>query len=207
MTKRHPNITIHRHSLSIVQEPERLRMARRGELVHQAIRFLCDEAGTRPSHGQTTRPQADHGPDHDTDHGTFRGIGTKEIEQAVRRALALLGEDPGQWKIDSDFVRPLGKALALPRARAWFEPGLRTLREAEIVDAKGDVHRPDLVVIPKQAAAGKPIEIIDFKVGKREEGHSEQVKAYGDLLRAVYEGAEVKGFLLYIDEPAIIEVA
>ena len=84
MTKRHPNITIHRHSLSIVQEPERLRMARRGELVHQAIRFLCDEAGTRHPTGKPLASKQIMAP-------TTTSIMARYLASAQRRSSRLFG--------------------------------------------------------------------------------------------------------------------
>jgi hypothetical protein len=32
------------------------------------------------------------------------------------------------------------------------------------------------------------------------------VRAYVDLLRAIFEGRRVAGYLVYLDEPAVVEV-
>jgi ATP-dependent exoDNAse (exonuclease V) beta subunit len=170
MSRRVPNLGIHRHALSLLEEPERIRMARRGELMHQAIRFLDAATGTA-------------------------------IEQAVLRAFAFLGENPDNWKLPADFARPLVKALKLPQVRAWFAGGLTRLQESDILDVDGQVYRPDLIVVREGG-----IEIVDFKVGKREENHAGQVRTYRELVRAIFKGSEVKTFLLYIDEPAVVEV-
>jgi hypothetical protein len=123
------------------------------------------------------------------------------IEAAVIEAFAALNLDPGSWDIRQDFVRPLVKVLQLAEFRAWFEPGAASLSEAEILDAAGAVYRPDRVVI----GAGR-VEAIDFKVGRREDAHREQVRTYIGLLAEVFAGMPVAGYLVYIDEPAIVEV-
>jgi hypothetical protein len=161
-----------------------------------AIRFLDDPAVCNPKDdGPAPGPPAPGPP------AVGHPVERNEIERAVLRAFAFLSEDPAGWKIDADFVRPLKKGLALPEVRAWFSGGVAMLRESEIMDVEGEVHRPDLVVVREGL-----VEIIDFKVGNREEGHIEQVRAYMELLKAIFGGAAIKGFLLYLDEPAVVEV-
>ena len=179
MSRKTPNISIHSHSLELIAEPERIRAARRGEIMHHALDALGRSAGTAPS----------------------SPIGPADLERAVLAAHAILDLDPGEWKIAEDFVKPLARAFALPQFKAWFEGGATSLREAEIVDASGGVHRPDRVVLGQDT-----VEVIDFKVGKREEGHQDQVRAYVDLLRAVFDKLKVTGYLVYLDEPAVVEV-
>jgi len=179
MSRKTPNISIHSHSLELIAEPERIRAARRGEVMHQALGALGRPAGAQP------RP----------------GIDEAQIERAVFAAFAILDLDPAGWKIADDFVRPLAKAFALPQFKVWFEGGAASLREAEIVDAVGEVHRPDRVVLGQDK-----VEVVDFKVGKREEGHHDQVRAYVDLLQAVFAKLKVTGYLVYLDEPAVVEV-
>jgi hypothetical protein len=186
MNKKNPNISIHSHSLALIAEPERIRAARRGEIMHHALGALS--ALGRPA-GAAPGPPIDPAEQE------------AELERAVLAAFAILDLDPGGWKIAEDFVRPLTKAFGLPQFKAWFREGAVSLRETEIVDARGEVERPDRVVLGQAT-----VEVIDFKVGKREEAHTDQVRAYMDLLKAVFEKARVTGYLVYLDEPAVVEV-
>jgi hypothetical protein len=200
MSRRVPNLGIHRHALSLLEEPERIRMARRGELMHQAIRFL-DSAGGAAGGAGGAAAASDRAANGSTASTTSGAFVDAAIEQAVLRAFAFLGENPDNWKLPADFVRPLAKALKLPEVRAWFAGGLTRLQESDILDVDGQVYRPDLVVVREGAA-----EIVDFKVGKREEGHAGQVRTYRELVGVIFKSSEVRTFLLYIDEPAVVEV-
>jgi hypothetical protein len=180
VSKRNPNIRIHCHPLTFIEQPERIRAAQRGELMHHALGLLGRAAGFG-ARGAEAAPDE------------------REIERAVFRAFALLDLDAGSWKIQEDFVRPLAAAFALPEFKTWFDPGVTALEEAEIMDAGGDVYRPDRVVFRESG-----IDVIDFKVGRREDSHREQVANYVDLLGAIFEGKKVAGHLVYIDEPAVV---
>jgi hypothetical protein len=170
MSLRHPEIKIHTHPLSLVQDANRLRSVQRGELIHLALFFL-DQCS-----------------------------GRKDIERAILQAFALFGSDRDRWDIEKEYLRPLGAALSLPEVMPWFAQGVKSLREVEIVDVQGELHRIDRLVI------GDTIdELIDFKVGGREEGHRAQVELYQRLVEAVFHRA-TKGYILYVDEPAVVIV-
>jgi ATP-dependent exoDNAse (exonuclease V) beta subunit len=179
MSRRNPKIAIRRHPLAPMDEPERIRATRRGEIVHCALDALGRPMRPRPSGA-------------DLEH---------EIERAVAQAFAVLDIDQSSWKMQDDFVRPIARAFALPQFSAWFDRATRSLREAEIRDADGKVLRPDRVVVREDR-----IEVVDFKVGKREDAHREQIATYVGLLEAIFEGRPVAGYLVYIDEPAVVEV-
>ena len=49
------------------------------------------------------------------------------------------------------------------------------------------------------------MQVIDFKVGNREEGHRVQVELYQRLVEAIFDWP-TQGYLLYIDEPAVVAV-
>jgi ATP-dependent exoDNAse (exonuclease V) beta subunit len=74
------------------------------------------------------------------------------------------------------------------------------LREVEVVDAKGELHRIDRVVISEEV-----LEVIDFKVGRQEEDHPAQVALYKGLVKDMFR-RPVLGYLLYIDEPSLVAV-
>jgi len=170
MAERPFEIRIHAHPLSLVQEPERVRLAQRGEIMHRALSLLdyCSDVGA--------------------------------IEQAVLRAFALEGVDPARWAVEKDFFAPLTAALSLAEVQPWFAPGVRNLREVEVIDAQGELHRIDRLIIGEEG-----LQVIDFKVALSSEGHRAQVTLYRRLCEAVFR-LPAEGYLLYIDEPAVVAV-
>lgn len=165
-----PEIKIHTHHISLAQDLERVESAHRGELIHLALYFL------------------DH----------FEGL--EDVEKAVLRAFSLRGADRGRWEIGRNYIEPLFNALSLPQVRPWFSRGTANLREVEVVDAWGELHRIDRLVI-----AGEAMEVIDFKVGHREKDHLAQVSLYRGLAEAIFR-RPARGYLLYIDEPSVVAV-
>lgn len=165
-----PEIKIHTHPLSLLQDPDRLRSVQRGELIHLALFFL--------------------------DHCT----GREDIERAILRAFASLGFDRTRWDVEKEYLRPLMTALSLPEVRPWFARGVKSMREAELIDAEGELHRIDRLVIGDAL-----LEVIDFKMGNREEEHRTQVDLYQRLVKAVFH-QDTKGWILYVDEPAVVAV-
>jgi hypothetical protein len=170
MIMRVPKLRIRTHQISLVQDLDRVSSAHRGELIHLALSFL--------------------------DHFS----GKEEIERAVLQAFSLQGRDTGRWEVEKDFVSPLFRALSLREVKPWFEKGVTTVREAEVMDAKGELHRIDRVVISE-----KVVEVIDFKVGRREEDHPAQVALYKGFVEDMFQ-RPVLGYLLYIDEPTVVAV-
>ena len=170
MSPRPPDIKIYTHPLSLVQDPDRLRSIQRGELIHRTLFFLEHWAGK------------------------------EDIERAIQQAFASLGFDWTHWDIEKDYLSPLVAALSLTDVRRWFARGVKSLREIEVIDAQGELHRIDRLVIGDTVP-----EVIDFKVGKREEGHRDQVALYQRLVEAVFQRS-TNGWLLYIDEPAVVAV-
>jgi hypothetical protein len=170
MSMRAPEIKIHTHPLTLVQDPDRVRSALRGELIHLALFFL--------------------------DHCS----GEADIERAILQAFALRGFDRGRWAIERDYLAPLEAALSLPQVRPWFARGVESWREIEVVDVQGGLHRIDRLIIGDEV-----LEVIDFKLGNREEGHRAQVEHYQRLVKAIFQ-RPVQGYLLYIDEPAVVVV-
>jgi hypothetical protein len=130
------------------------------------------------------------------DHVTDRG----DIERAVQQAFSLYQVDTTRWNVEEQCYAPMARALALPQVRAWFAPGVVNKREMEIVDARGEVLRIDRLAIGIDM-----LEVIDFKVGKREAGHGEQVVLYRGLVQAIFQRT-TQGYILYIDEPAVVAI-
>jgi hypothetical protein len=170
MAERPWEIKIHTHPLSLVEDPDRIRGVQRGELIHRALCYLDQWQGE------------------------------EAIERAILRAFAFHGVDRGRWDIAKDFLGPLLAALSLAEARPWFAPGVKNLREAEVMDAHGELLRIDRLII-----GGRKLQVIDFKVGRREQGHRDQVALYQGIVEAIFR-LPTEGYLLYIDEPAVVAV-
>ena len=124
----------------------------------------------------------------------------RELEGAVRRAFVLLGEDEGRWRIKEDFLTPLERIFELEQVKDWFADGVLALREMEVVDEEGGLRRLDRVVVKEGL-----LDVIEYKVGHREGWHRGQVREYVRLLQRVFPG-EIRGFILYIDEAAVVRV-
>jgi ATP-dependent exoDNAse (exonuclease V) beta subunit len=76
----------------------------------------------------------------------------------------------------------------------FFEKGVLSRSEAEIVDALGISHRPDRLILDGDKAI-----IIDYKTGLEREYHKDQVSKYAELLKNLGY-AESEKFLVYIND-------
>lgn len=93
----------------------------------------------------------------------------------------------------------LNQFLSIPAVFKYFEPGLKVKTEPEILLPNGKTFRPDRIIFKENETI-----VIDFKTGKPEEHHLEQVKGYLSLLKEM-GFTQTKGFLLYLNEE-IVEV-
>ena len=84
--------------------------------------------------------------------------------------------------------------------RHWFDGTYRVMNEASIVDGRGEIRRPDRVLISRD---GSRVVVIDYKFGQRRGAHFTQVRGYMDLLRQMGYPS-VEGWLWYLssDESA-----
>jgi len=85
--------------------------------------------------------------------------------------------------------------LSHPDVSKYFLPGLKVKTEPEILLPNGKTFRPDRIVFNEDQTT-----IIDFKTGKPEELHKEQVRFYMKLIKDMGY-AELNGVLLYVNEP------
>jgi len=91
--------------------------------------------------------------------------------------------------------------LSHPDVSKYFLPGLKVKTEPEILLPNGKTFRPDRIVFSDSETT-----VIDFKTGKPEENHKDQVHFYMKLLKEMGY-ANQKGVLLYISEPEpLVEV-
>ena len=94
----------------------------------------------------------------------------------------------------------LGNILDLPAVRPFFAPGLRVQAEADLIDANGQLHRPDRIV-----SDGSAMRVLDFKNGLHQPEHEQQVRTYAGLLRTIGH-AHVTAHLLYLRDGILIDV-
>lgn len=92
----------------------------------------------------------------------------------------------------------LKSAIDSVSGRGWFPADApHILREAEIIDTDGTVHRPDRVVLTRDKAI-----VIDYKFGEHRTKYERQVARYADLFRRMGY-AEVETALWYVDSGEI----
>ena len=100
--------------------------------------------------------------------------------------------------------RFLAKCLQEPRVATWFAPHWQVINECSIAytDAKGivRVRRPDRVITD-----GSQTVVIDYKTGRQDNRHADQVQLYIDLLRQMGY-PHVSGYLWYIRRHDIVPV-
>jgi hypothetical protein len=112
--------------------------------------------------------------------------------------------DPILEKFESDgiitveekesILQVLKRFLAHPDVSMYFLPGLRIKTEPEILLPEGKTYRPDRIIFK-----GAETTVIDFKTGKPEEIHQDQVRWYMKLLGEMGY-SNLRGILLYISE-------
>lgn len=74
------------------------------------------------------------------------------------------------------------------------------LSEIEIFGKDKETYRPDKLIFTKD----KEIVVLEFKSGKEEDKHKQQLKNYIQLISELYNDFKVKGFLLYLREDKIL---
>lgn len=113
--------------------------------------------------------------------------------------------------VDSGIIRPVDVAEVLKvidklmnheQAGQFFKSGLKVKNEAEILMADGHVLRPDRLVFGENS-----LSIIDYKTGKPERKHEQQINAYAKNLAMMgYEN--IRKYLIYINEEIqVLEVS
>jgi len=93
----------------------------------------------------------------------------------------------------------LRNILANDKVKKWFDPQ-NVMNEREIILPDGSIYRPDKVLIDSDRAV-----IVDFKSGKRNPAHIEQVKTYRDIL-AEMGFKQIIMNLFYLNDLQIEEV-
>lgn len=132
--------------------------------------------------------------------GNLRGEDKKEAISIAVRQAAMLYHGVDNF---SSWEEKAGALLEVAAAKPFFyvEEGL-IYREKEVVNIYGDTRRIDRLIVKEKEAW-----IIDYKLTADCSGkYQEQVKEYMDIIKDIYGGREVKGFILYIEEAKVEEV-
>jgi hypothetical protein len=125
----------------------------------------------------------------------------RDVDRAVRQGIRLF---PLPLQDPEGIAREMATGLAwfssLPEARLWLAHGLR---EQEIMDEAGRMHRVDLLIDPapssrRAEASAEPLYALDYKTGREYEEHERQIRRYMRLA-ALASGRTVYGLLAYLD--------
>lgn len=120
-----------------------------------------------------------------------------DIVPAVKSAISD-GSLPA--KSEKDTLELLRDRIESVRDRGWFSPGVKVLREADIMDREGRLWRPDRVVIHPDGS----VSVVDYKSGEPDPKYFRQVERYVNLYRAMgYRN--VKGYLWYLADNTVTE--
>ncbi len=103
----------------------------------------------------------------------------------------------------NDVARVIRDFLAMPAIGQYFAPreGRVVLNEQDVVDRAGALHRIDRLVVDVDMAT-----VLDYKTGDEKAEYDEQVREYMEIIRSMYPGKTVRGFLLYVDRKTVREV-
>jgi len=124
------------------------------------------------------------------------------IDRAVSAALA-------DGLISEQEVQPTRNVMLSVIRRCaplhWFDGTYRCLNEVSLVDAQGEVTRPDRVLVEKDKPLGEGEAIvIDYKFGEKKSQYRKQVQDYMEQLRNMGY-SKVSGALLYCKDEIEIE--
>jgi ATP-dependent exoDNAse (exonuclease V) beta subunit len=178
---------------------------------HDWIAFLVEEFS-----GLRRAGQREHLRQGEVAHAILAHIGPAPACAVPRILDAAIGKVRDQYPSIDDLprrCRPLVEGLLkTEELRPFFDPvQAEVICEAEVVNAYGDTRRMDRLIIWDHA-----VWVIDYKSSRNESGdaprdessaHHEQVRGYMTLLREIYPGRRIQGFLIYLDEARYVEVA
>ncbi len=121
-----------------------------------------------------------------------------QLAKALNQCMAegLIPDDTAKQKIGD----MLAKGFECPTVKEWFSPDREVFNECSIA-CKDKSCRPDRVVVH-----GSEVEVVDYKFGKYMKEHEDQVRSYMELLKEIYPGHTVKGFLWYVFNGTVKEV-
>ena len=97
-------------------------------------------------------------------------------------------------------IKEIEDVLAVKQIADFFDNSWESKSEREIILPDGHLLRPDRVIYNK-----KETKIIDFKTGKKQKSHEDQVNQYAEVLSQMgFPG--IKKYLVYIADKEVVEV-
>lgn len=132
-------------------------------------------------------------------HEAFEGIGTPADIPVVLDKLMREGKITDSESLILE--EKLSELINSPQVSDWFLPGLKVLKESEILSPSGDTRRPDRVIIEADKAV-----VIDYKSGGEHGRHAMQMREYRKLLSEMGYSS-IESFLWYIDKNRIVRVS
>jgi ATP-dependent helicase/nuclease subunit A len=115
------------------------------------------------------------------------------LDQITREGI-ILGVDRAALE------KQLTELLSLPEVASWFSADWTVRTEVPILLPGGAENRIDRLIFKDKSAV-----VIDFKTGVHKKTDHDQVLDYMNILRLM-NFTEVKGYLLYVRENAVVEV-
>lgn len=122
-------------------------------------------------------------------------LDANHIDRVLRRSLMQGRLTPQQHDELAGYLHEIqGNALIA----SWFDPRNRVFAECDILDPAARRHdkrnqRPDRIIMRDGM-----IMVVDYKFGDEHGGYKGQVRNYMRLLRTMYPGYDVQGYLWYV---------
>lgn len=132
-------------------------------------------------------------------HEAFEGIDTPADIAEVLDILAREGKITDSESLILE--KKLSELINSPQVSDWFLPGLKVLKESEILSPSGGIRRPDRVIIEGDKAI-----VIDYKSGGEHGRHAMQMREYRKLLSEMGYSS-IESYLWYIDKNRIVPVS
>lgn len=96
---------------------------------------------------------------------------------------------------EKNLKQKFSEILSDIKIKKWFSEEYDILNEAEIIDEKGSIIRPDRIMMKDNN-----IILLDYKTGTENKSHTEQMKKYTDAVKKLrYDSTE--GYILYLNQP------
>ena len=134
-------------------------------------------------------------------HAVLQDIKVADESHSIIERLYMRGDIDPSVIDQAEMTATIDRLLAIPEASQWFRSGLQVMNELSIMDGKGQLRRPDRIVIDESGHAT----VIDYKTGSSHTGYKTQVRSYMRLLRQMGL-QQVDGYLLYIKDEKIVKV-
>jgi ATP-dependent exoDNAse (exonuclease V) beta subunit len=131
-------------------------------------------------------------------HEVFEGINTNLDVVPALKKLSLEGKI-SENEVDI-LAQQINNLISAHEINEWFRPDNIVLREAGIIIPAGSVKRPDRVIIRNGKAT-----IIDFKFGKQNHAHKEQLIQYKELLSGMGYN-DVAANIWYVNENIVVAI-